>query len=155
MEDWAPNVRVFFKSMLDVEEEGVEDEEEEEEANDESVEEEKAALSTRVDHKEEPPMKEGKEFTTAVEQEPTKLLSPEPLEPPMLPDLPALGCRDLLTQLPPPDLILSMKAHGSSAAKLPPPRSPDPTTVEARTERAGMRTMGVSGKEADCATFSC
>ena len=117
--------------------------------------EEKGALSTQVEHEEEPPMKEGKEFATAVEQEPTKLLSPEPLEPPMLPDLPALGCRDLLTQLPPPDLILSMKAHGSSAAKLPPPRSPDPTTVEARTESAGMRTMGVSGKEADCATFSC
>ena len=103
--------------------------------------EEKGALSTRLDHKEEPPMKEGEEFATAVEYWVTslltKFLSPKPPKsptPPKLPDSPVLWCWDLLTQLPlleQLDLVLSIETHGSLAAKLPPPRPLDPAVAEA------------------------
>ena len=61
--------------------------------------EEKGALSARVKHEEEPPMKEGEEFATVVEywvtRSPTKLLAPDSPKPPTLPkpsDPSEIGC---------------------------------------------------------------
>ena len=61
--------------------------------------EEKDALSVKVEHREEPPMKEGEEFATVVEywvtRSPTKLLAPDSPKPPTLPkpsDPSEIGC---------------------------------------------------------------
>ena len=111
--------------------------------------EEKGALSAKVEHKEEPLMKEEEEFTTVVEywvtRSPTKLLPPKP---------PDLEAAKTVTAEVWAKIVAAAPTHSSGYvnAARPPPKSPNPEATTTIAVEALAETVTAKHLHPDSST---